>query len=103
MFDQMLSSVGAITYKRARKYEFKNTKIKFYKIKKKLYFGFKEEISDIGLVKIADKEKAILDILYFFSDLLRLVKNKNSYGKMAFDAKKFDAKWRLYYDDRVIQ
>lgn len=154
MFDQMLLSVGAVTYKRARKYKFKNTAIKFYKIKTELFFGFKKARSDIGLVKIADKEKAILDILYFYtdlyhkslvwekikdykhnfdfdllkkyskkfplnivrqigffldrinidtSDLLSIIKSKNSYGKMASDAKQFDAKWRLYYDNSIIQ
>jgi predicted transcriptional regulator of viral defense system len=68
MFDQMLSTVGAVTHKRARKYSIKGTEIKFFNIKKGLYFGFAQEKSDIGLVNIAEKEKAILDILYFRSN-----------------------------------
>lgn len=67
MFDQMLSAVGAVTFKRARSYTIKDKKIKFFKIKKELYFGFTQERSDIGLVSIARKEKALLDILYFRS------------------------------------
>jgi len=68
MFDQMLSAIGAVTFKRARTYNIKNAQIKFFKINKKLYFGFTEERSDIGLVNIAGKEKALLDILYFRSN-----------------------------------
>ncbi len=67
MFDQMLSTVGAVTFKRARKYKIKDSQIRFFKIKKELFFGFSKEKSDIGLVNIARKEKAILDILYFRS------------------------------------
>lgn len=68
MFDQMLSSVGAVTFERARRYKVKNTEFRFFKIKKDLYFGFAEERADIGLVKMACKEKALLDILYFRSN-----------------------------------
>lgn len=68
MFDQMLSTVGAVTYKRARSYNIRETTIRFFAIKKELYFGFTEERSDIGLVNIASKEKALLDILYFRSN-----------------------------------
>lgn len=68
MFDQMLSTIGAVTFKRARLYTIKDTRIKFFKIKEALYFGFSEERSDIGLVNIARKEKALLDILYFRSN-----------------------------------
>lgn len=68
MFDQMLATVGAVTFKRARKYKIKETEIRFFKIKKNLYFGFSKERSDIGMVNIAEKEKAIMDILYFRSN-----------------------------------
>lgn len=68
MFNQMLSTCGAVTFKRARTYKVKNTAIKFFKIKEELYFGFSEERSDIGFVNIARKEKALLDILYFRSN-----------------------------------
>jgi len=68
MFDQMLSSVGAVTYKRARAYRMRDIQVKFHTIKKKLYFGFDEQRSDIGLVNIAQKEKALLDIIYFRSN-----------------------------------
>jgi len=69
MFDQMLSGTSAITYKRARKYKIKETTIRFFKIKKDLYFGFsREKAGAIGQVNIACKEKAILDILYFRSN-----------------------------------
>ncbi|MFA4981956.1 MAG: hypothetical protein WC592_05750 [Candidatus Omnitrophota bacterium] len=68
LFDQMLSGIGAVTFMRARVYKVKDEEIRFFHIKKDLYFGFSEERSDIGLVNIASKEKALLDILYFRSN-----------------------------------
>lgn len=68
IFDQMLSTIGAVTFGRARHYKVRDTEIRFFHIKKELYFGFSEERSDIGLVNIASKEKALLDILYFRSN-----------------------------------
>ena len=68
MFDQMLSTLSAVTYKRARSYKIRETGIKFFRVKRQLYFGFTQERSDIGLVNIACKEKALLDILYFRSN-----------------------------------
>jgi len=154
IFDQMLSTVGAVTFRRARSYKVKAALIKFFKIKKQLYFGFMEARSDIGLVKIARKEKALLDILYFRSNryyaglvweklknnkrmidldllkryalrfnlsvmrqvgffldllgvetggLLKAVSGKTSYSRMTKESKKFNAKWRLYVDDSVIE
>lgn len=99
MFDQMLSTVGAVTFKRARKYKIKDTEIRFFKIKKELYFGFTEERSDIGLVNIAQKEKALLDILYFRSnqyyaslawEKLREYKNTTDFNLLKQYAKKFN-------------
>lgn len=154
MFDQMLSRVGAVTFKRARMYKIKDIQIRFFKIKKRLYFGFTEERSDIGLVNIACREKALLDILYFRSnryyaslvweklkehkrmidfdifkkyalnfnldimrqagffldrlgietdDLSRAVSGRTGYSKMTKESKKFDAKWRLYFDHTIIE
>ena len=153
MFDQMLASVHAVTFKRARKYKIQNTEIRFFKIKKELYFGFSSQRSDVGLVNIASKEKTILDMLYFRSnaynisliweklseykkdfdfglmrqyakkfnltvirqigffldrlnidseDLHKVIAGKNSYGKMTKECMDFDAKWRLYFDRKVI-
>ena len=68
MFDQMLSTVGSVTFKKARRYKIKDEEIKFFKIKKELYFGYEQVRSDIGLINIARKEKALLDILHFRSN-----------------------------------
>ncbi|MCX5692629.1 MAG: hypothetical protein NTX47_02960 [Candidatus Omnitrophica bacterium] len=153
MFDQMLVTVDAVTFKRARKYKIQNTEIRFFKIKKELYFGFSSQRSDIGLVNIVNKEKAILDMLYFRSnaynasliweklseykkdfdfslvkqyakkfnltvirqigffldrlnidtkELHKLIAGKNSYGRMTKECRDFDAKWRLYFDHKLI-
>lgn len=154
MFDQMLSGVGAVTFNRARKYKVKDSEIRFFKIKKELFFGFSAERSDIGVVNIAHKEKALLDILYFRSnayyaglvweklkeykekldldvlkeyalksnlDVVRQIgffldhlgvgtgaleekiHGKTSYSRMTKGARDFDPKWRLYFDNSVIE
>lgn len=99
MFDQMLSIVSAVTYKRARRYKMKDLEVKYFKIQKGLYFGYKEERSDVGLVNIAKKEKAVLDILYFRSSdyYISLIWEKLKEHKDGFDfellkryAKKFN-------------
>ena len=115
--------------------------------------GFSGQRSDIGVVNIAKKEKAILDILYFRSsayysslvweklrghkddfdfglmkeyvkkfgiglirqigffldrlaidteDLHKLVKGKSSYNRMSRDSNKFNSRWRLYFDDILV-
>lgn len=154
MFDQMLAGVGAVTFQRARRYKIKETEIRFFKIKKEYYFGFSQERSDIGLVNVATKEKALLDILYFRSsayyaslvweklathkedidfnllkqyakkfnldvirqtgffldrlgidtgDLGKMIRGKTSYSKMTTESERFDRKWRLYFDRRLIK
>lgn len=67
MFDQLLFSVEAVTYKRARKYKIQNKEHRFFRIKKELYFGFTKEVVEGKVVQIAEKEKALLDMLYFRS------------------------------------
>ncbi|OGS22121.1 MAG: hypothetical protein A3J83_03885 [Elusimicrobia bacterium RIFOXYA2_FULL_40_6] len=153
MFDQMLNTVDAVTFKRARKYEMQNLKIRFFKIKFGLYFGFEKQRSDAGLVNIADREKALLDILYFRSgdsslglilekmkeykndinfvrlkkyavkfgvgiirktgflldlleidtaDLQKSIFGKSGYDRLTKQSSKFNAKWRIYFDDKLI-
>lgn len=72
MFDQMLSGVEAVTYKRGRNYLVQESKYKFSHIKKNLYFGFASVIIEGREVKMAQKEKALLDMLYFRSSSLNV-------------------------------
>lgn len=67
MFDQMLSSIEAVTYKRARDYKVQDKGYRFSHIKKDLYFGFIKVVIQGKEVQIAEKEKALLDMLYFRS------------------------------------
>jgi len=101
MFDQMLSSVAAVTCKRARKYKIQNTRVKFYHIKKEFFFGYNREKADNDMVNIAEKEKALLDILYFSADTYHsgLVREKLSeyrnmidFSKLMGYASKFNLK-----------
>lgn len=100
MFDQMLSTISAVTFIRARRYKVKDSEIRFFRIKKSLYFGFTEERSDIGLVNIASREKALLDILYFRSNAYhaslvweKLKENKNNINMALL--KEYAAKFTL--------
>jgi len=90
MFNQMLKTISAVTYNRSRKYSFKNIEINFIKFKKSLYFGFKEYEFDVERVKIAEKEKAILDMLYIRNDdyTINLVWEIISNNKSEIDFKK---------------
>ncbi|HDQ25705.1 MAG TPA: hypothetical protein ENN43_03045 [bacterium] len=154
MFDQMLSGVYSVTYKRARKYEINKSHIVFCKIKERLYFGFEEIEYNGRRLNVAAAEKAILDILYYYSDnyhaglVMEVLKNhKDSidwkvfsgfagrfgadiirqagffmetlgqdyealfkkasvlkgYSRMTKGSKEFNAKWRLYYDSKIIK
>lgn len=67
MFDQMLSSIEAVTDKRARNYKVQSKEYRFSHIKKTLYFGFVTIIVEGKEVIMAEKEKALLDMLYFRS------------------------------------
>ncbi len=155
MFDQLARTVDAITYGRARQYRFQNMELRFFRVKKDLYFGFTQEHVEGKVVNVAEREKVILDYLYLrknaaaltliieklkehqnefnfskmveyarkynlttlrnlgflldvigvSSDALYEAANKNMRGfsKMHAQAKTFNAKWRLYYDPRVIE
>ena len=61
----MLSSVYAVTFKRTRKHRINNFDIRFFHVKKRLYFGFPEKKIDSSTVNVAVKEKALIDMLYF--------------------------------------
>lgn len=65
LFDQLLGTVRSVTITYAREYRVQNTTYAFSKIKKDLYFGFTEEVFGSYKAQIAEKEKALLDMLYF--------------------------------------
>ncbi len=104
MFDQMLASIAAVTYKRARKYKIQNTEVKFYHIKKEFYLGFTREKADNDMVNIAEQEKALLDILYFSADAYHsgLVWEKLSEYRNIIDFSKL-ANYALKFNLKVIR
>lgn len=155
MFDQKLSTIDSVTTGRNRTYKVEGNKTyRFLHIQDDLFFGSEDvQISGAGrAIKMADREKALLDMLYYRSDTLTasLVLEKlrdyqgdidlkklqyyalhyststvrkvgflldqlgedsgllfsdkikeNSYSKLGSNAKTFNAKWRLYYDDKL--
>lgn len=154
MFDQYSKVVVAINFNISKKYKFENNEIRFVKMLKKYYFGFRQVRVDGKLVNMAAKEKAIIDYLYldksFYSAslvfekiknyknefdfaklqdfalkygvgvqrkigflldqikvdsdrLLKNVKQQKGFSKFTKESKIFNAKWRLYYDDRIIK
>ncbi|HOW59368.1 MAG TPA: type IV toxin-antitoxin system AbiEi family antitoxin [Candidatus Omnitrophota bacterium] len=153
LFDQMIKSVGAVTFEKPGRYRIQGGEIRFFSVKKALFFGFSPERSDLGSLQVACIEKAMLDLLYFnpsgyaaslvweklrqyrkeidfdrlkeyaskfnyqvirqtgfFLDRLgiptgeleRKIQKKSSFSRMTPEAKQFNSKWRLYFDDRLI-
>ena len=154
-FDQSLSTVRSVTTNYARSHTVQQTEYLFSRIKEDLDFGFTEEvISNSYRVKMAEAEKALLDMLYFktsaytvsivlekmreyqhrldFAKLQRYATrfgigmsrmvgflldqvntdttivqqyasaDKTGYTKLTNQSETFNAKWRLYYDNRLI-
>jgi len=154
MFDQGLSTVNSVTTSRARTYAVgERTRYRFSHIEESLYFGFTQVFINGKNINMAEKEKALLDLLYFrhtsmtmdivleklrdykhsldFQKLKEYAKRyslsmvreigflldqidvntadlytarikENSYSKISREAQTFNAKWRLYYDNRFI-
>jgi len=67
MFDQMLARVDSVTSRTTKTYQVLQTTYTFSCIKADLYFGFTQESINHQQVNLAEKEKAILDLLYFRS------------------------------------
>jgi predicted transcriptional regulator of viral defense system len=65
-FDQSLSTVRSVTTNSVRSHTVQHTEYLFSRIKENLDFGFTEEVmSNSYRVKMAEAEKALLDMLYF--------------------------------------
>ncbi len=98
MFDQMLSTIEAITDKRARSYKVQSKEYRFSHIKKTLYFGFVAVIVEGKEVRMAEKEKALLDMLYFRSSTytVDLVLEKLRAYKDAIDFEKLKNYTKLF-------
>ena len=153
LFEQMLRTISSVTSQRSRKYAFQHNIYRYLKIDKKLYFGFKKENIEGYYAQIAEKEKVILDYLYFKNDtyaidlLLEKMRKgltqidvgklflyarkfpettrrklgfildlmgvntgdlykrvgRKGYSRLTRASKKFNAKWRIYYEDRFAQ
>lgn len=100
MFDQLLARIDSISVKVTKTYNVLQTTYSFLKIKDDLYFGYTKETLGNQKVKIAEKEKAILDMLYFRSTdyVITLTLEKLREYKDQFDFKKlknYAAKYSL--------
>lgn len=98
LFDQMLSTVGSVTTAYARRYTVQHTTYLFSRVKKELYFGFTQETVGSYRVNIADKEKALLDMLYFKTSdyAVSMVLEKLKEYKHRLDFKKLQAYAKQY-------
>jgi predicted transcriptional regulator of viral defense system len=71
MFDQMLTTMDSVTSNRARTYVVGNNKTyRFFHIRENLYFGFTQVRVSGQLIAVAEREKALLDMLYYRSNTL---------------------------------
>lgn len=98
LFDQMLTTVGSVTTTYARSSLVQETTYTSSRIKKALYFGYTQESIGSYKVKIAEKEKALLDMLYFKTsaytvsivlEKLREYKHKLDFDKLQQYAERF--------------
>ena len=67
LFDQMLARIDAVTTRTTKTYQVQQTTYSFSCVKQELYFGFTQVLINNQKVNIAEKEKAILEMLYFRS------------------------------------
>jgi predicted transcriptional regulator of viral defense system len=67
MFDQMLSRIDSVTTRTTKNYQAQQTTYSFSRIRADLYFGFTKETINHHQVNMAEKEKAILDLIHFRS------------------------------------
>jgi predicted transcriptional regulator of viral defense system len=90
MFDQLLSRIDVVTTGVTKTYQVLQTTYSFSSIKAELYFGFASETINKQNVNVAEKEKAILDLLYFRSSAYAtsLVMEKLKEYQDQFDFKK---------------
>ncbi len=98
LFDQMLSTVGSVTTTYARKHTVQQTTYVFSRVKQDLYFGFTEEVIGSYRVSIAEKEKALLDMLYFKTSVhtVSIVLEKLREYTHRFDGEKLQQYTRHY-------
>ena len=67
LFDQLLARIDSVTTTTTRTFHVLQTTYNFSKIQSDYYFGFRNEQVQGQTVAIAEREKALLDILYFRS------------------------------------
>jgi len=91
LFDQYLKTITSVGKKRTYTKEFSGWTFKYIKSKKKLFSNFKEYNIDGQLVKIASKEKAILDFLTYRRTVynIDLVIEKLKNHKSSFSVNQF--------------
>jgi predicted transcriptional regulator of viral defense system len=90
LFEQMLRTTSSVVISKSKKYIFQDNTYRYFKINKKLFFGFKTENLEGYYIKIAELEKVILDYLYFKNDTysIDLLLEKLRKAKSMLDFKK---------------
>ncbi|HJZ23659.1 MAG TPA: hypothetical protein VJ201_04335 [Candidatus Babeliales bacterium] len=90
MFDQLLTRIDSVSIKMTKTYKVLQTAYSFLKIKNELFFGYTEEVVNNQKIFIAEREKAVLDMLYFRSSgyVITLVLEKLKEYKDQFDFNK---------------
>ncbi|MCF7794931.1 hypothetical protein K9M50_01045 [Patescibacteria group bacterium] len=153
-FDQYLRIITSVGQRRTYSTKFNDWIFKYIKCKKSLFSDYKEYSIDGQLVKIASKEKTILDFLTYrrnlyeidlviekiknyekefdikeliemskrcsvsvqrslgvvldlvginSDELYKTVKDNKNYSLMTSKSNKFNAKWRIYVDSKIIK
>lgn len=152
-FDQSVKKIRSISLKQYQSKKLENLLYQYITVNQNKYFGFGEQTVDGGIALVADKERALIDLIEFqrtantvslvleklnnhqkdldfdllikylknysqvtikafglLLDLLKLdsksiqslVENTTSTARLFKKSDSFNSKWRLYYDDVII-
>jgi len=79
--EQILSTIFVACTKKTRNISFENYKIKFIKLSKTNFFGYKKETAENGEIFVADNEKLLIDCLLYprysgnIDEVVKLIQN----------------------------
>ena len=68
LYDQLLTTISSVSLKQYRETKINNVFYRFVKTTQKNFFGWRQEIIDDNVVRMASVEKALLDLLQFHRD-----------------------------------
>jgi len=78
-------SITSATTKRSENFEIEELDYQYYKLKKKLFFGYRPIIMQDKIIQFAEKEKALLDYIYLMTLKKKSINNRINLEKIDKD------------------